>query len=105
MAVSLKKLPLLEEFMLDSVHDLVQTDNCTLCRKQEERLIRGWLTGHCKASRKDSRRDRNHPSLYRISLFYGRNRPSTQTLSIWARTSETWEREIHQFGYMDDVVL
>ena len=105
MAAMLKKLPLLEEFMLDSAYGLAEGKGCVLTRKQEEQLVHGWLTGHSKMRSKARSFVKYHPILYRISLFYGRHDPSTQTLSVWTCGLPKWKREIHQSGRMVDVVL
>ncbi|KAI0083223.1 hypothetical protein BDY19DRAFT_998749 [Irpex rosettiformis] len=104
MADSLKKLPLLEEFMLDSLDDLVGRGGRKSRRQQEGELIHGWLTGRRRPWLRIGHRIKYHPSLYRISLFYGRHAPDTQILSTWTRSSG-WERVSDQSGYMADVVL
>lgn len=107
MADGLKKLPLLEEFMLDSVNDLVNREGRISRLRQEHELIYGWLTGRSMSRRVANTRIKYHPNLYRISLFYGRHFPDTQVLSVWGKyaTRTEWDRMTVESGRMIYSVL
>lgn len=88
--------------MLDSTHDIVARNGSEYL--QERELVHGWLTGRRKAWLMPYR-NYHHPKLYRISLLYGRGRPSSQILSVWMKDTFGWDKVVDEFGSMADVAF
>lgn len=89
--------------MLDCTHDVVVRNGSEYL--QERELVHGWLTGRRKAWLMPGSRIYHHPNLYRISILYGRGRPSSQVMTVWMKETFGWDKILDEFGRMVDVVF
>ncbi|KAI0700644.1 hypothetical protein C8T65DRAFT_580128 [Cerioporus squamosus] len=84
----LRKLTCLEEFALRTLTPLVRTCGDYAL---ERRMIIGWVYGVRSRGATPLHRVKSHPSLYHISVWYGRTL-SSATLSKWFKDAGQWVR-------------